>query len=168
MNLVLFSGNSYNNRDYAYDVKLQVEDLFEHVYIQEYRHWKTGNQLIDIEYEEVAAGHKTAELKPYTVFAKSIGTALTLKAIADGVLTPERCVFVGLPITSIAEMQLPLKEWLAKVTVPITVIQNSQDPYGSYADVVRYLKNTDCIVIENPGDTHDYTDYQQIVQLLMA
>lgn len=168
MNLVLFSGNSYRNRDYAYEVKSHAEDLFEYVYIQEYRHWKTGNQLIDIAYEEVAAGHKTAKLKPYIVFAKSIGTALTLKAIADGVLTPERCVFVGLPITSIAETQLPLNEWLSKVTMPITIIQNSHDPYGSYADVVQYLKNTDCIIIENPSDTHDYTDYQQIFQLLTA
>lgn len=168
MNLVMFSGNSLANQDWIHEVDARVKELFDQTYVQEYRHWHTGEKLIDIDHEETVAAEAVKNLSPYILFGKSLGSVLAIKGMADGTLIPERCVFVGLPTVSIQQLRLPVLDWLNKVSAPITIIQNEYDPYGSYEEVKAYLEGFDIALIKTPGDTHDYLSYAQITQLLTA
>jgi hypothetical protein len=99
------------------------------------------------------------------VFAKSAGTIVTGKAASTGVLQPQACLFVGLPLAMIQSHELPAGEWLREANFPITILQHTADPLGSYRDVKQYIEpigNTGIAVHELPGDTHNYPEFEII------
>jgi len=84
-------------------------------------------------------------------------------------LKPTSCLFLGLPLKLIQEEQIPLDELLRKLTVPITILQNDKDPVGTYDEVRQFindLKITNVIILKAKNNTHDYTDFDKIKELL--
>ena len=104
MNLILLSGNSKSNRKWIFDIDSRVSSAFKNTYVQDYSHWKKDNSEIDLKFElsQLKKVNKYG-LNPYIIFAKSIGTILSLKAINENILKPTACLFVGFPMAVINE-----------------------------------------------------------------
>lgn len=145
-----------------------LQEPFETVVVQDYKHWQTGEKWIDIDYEVEQVADKISGLEPYVVFAKSIGTILTLKAMYEDKLQPHACLFLGTPLNAATDMDLPVKEWFASTNVPIYFMHNQDDPYGSAQELSNILPanidQTKITVLR--GDTHDYNDVEVMRELL--
>lgn len=168
MNALFLGGNSLRHQIWVHEVANTLGRPFESVIVHDYRHWVTGDTWVDIEHEVDVISKKMSELQPYVVFAKSIGTTIALKAMYDRLIEPKACLFLGLPLNAITDMDLPVIEWLEAVSIPLYFLHNDNDPYGSVKELRDILpSNIDQTrVTELPGDTHDYYDTAIMSELL--
>lgn len=146
----------------------ELQTPFDRSVVHDYRHWTTGESC-DMEYEIAEIQKITVGLEPYVVFAKSIGTMITLQALYEQKIHPEACLLLGLPLKVQKDMGLPLATWLSAVNIPITYVQNKHDPYGGAAEVAAILRSHSNInprLTVLPGDTHDYMDTQVMAEQL--
>jgi hypothetical protein len=168
MDLLLLPGNGKAGGEWLPRVEQALAGSFDLTRMLGYRHWSTGESEIDLDHEVSQAAEKAMDLGRYGVFAKSAGTMVTALATASGKLTPEWCLFAGLPLVMINNHGLPAKSWLEATHFPITIVQNDSDPYGSYEEVNDFLQTLDrpnIEVLEAPGNTHDYTDFNLLKSL---
>jgi hypothetical protein len=132
----------------------------------DYKHWATGEQM-DLEFEVVEAGRLAEGLGDYVVVAKSIGCVVATLATARGMIAPKKCVFLGFPLGVIHD--LPEVDTALLKLPPTTFVHNEFDTVGSAEEVKAYIAahapaNYNLQTI--PGNqTHDYTDFDTIVQL---
>lgn len=168
MNILFLGGNSPRHEAWIHEMADSLSEPFESVVVHDYKHWKTGEPWVDFEYEVGEVGRKMADLEPYIVFAKSIGTMITLKAMHDGLLKPKACVFLGLPLNAITDMRLPAVDWLVATKVPLYFLHNDHDPYGSAEELRAILPANinQANITVLPGDTHDYNDIGVMAELL--
>ena len=162
MNALLLPGNSSRHGEWIENLKLAVADSFERVETQHYQHWQSGGDKADIEYEISVAQSKVELLKPYIIIAKSIGTAISVKGVADGKLKPKKLILLGMqPLDQFSE-------WLQKIDIQVVIIQNTNDPYGSFAEIKAAFtgKSKSLKFVELPGETHDYLDFDAIAKLI--
>ena len=173
MNLILMSGNSLRNRDWIYQVEKALKPLFSQTYVNVYDHWAKSQPMADIQLE----ADKLAKLansmdREYTIFAKSIGSVITLQDIAEAKIKPAYLVITGLPLNLVDELNLPLEQWLLYTRdIPTLIIQNSKDPVGSFARLSNYVTadhtHTSLNLVEIAGnDTHDYDDLANLKSLV--
>lgn len=159
MDILILPGNSPHHREWSEQLKQNLEPLRMHTIVQQYQHWKTGREWASVDEELNTTIELTESLGEYVVLAKSIGSIIALKGTATGKIHPKGLLLMGIPLKDTAlSKEVPL--WLSQITQPIIVIQNSHDPLGSYDEVVMTLSATapNLTVIEQPGDTHDYTN----------
>jgi len=169
MNLLLLAGNGQHNKEWIYKVKDVLSPLFATLHVHEYAHWDSDEAFIDFDKEYATVEEETTKLGQYVIFAKSVGTILTLKGINEGVLHPTKCIFVGLPLTMTAEENSKIKAWLQASNVPILFVQNTDDPLGSFDQVKAFVKSTgvvNCHIVNLPGDSHSYDDFQKLRALI--
>ncbi len=169
MNVLLLGGMSLRNRDWVHEVATSLKPLFKKVIVQYYNHWLTGREM-DLDYEQQGIASILPELaNDYVVLAKSAGVVLSVKAIADGILKPKKCLFAGTALAMVENERLPFADWLKAVDCPVLFVQNTHDPVASFAKLKQYVEDlhkTDCQFIELPGDTHDYEDLPKLKQLV--
>jgi predicted alpha/beta-hydrolase family hydrolase len=172
MNLLLLPGNSKRHKSWVREAEQALATRFELTAIHDYDHWDTDREFADLDLEINRLRNEVTDLKPYVIFAKSIGSILAVKGIAEKALEPAACIFAGFPFKILNEQGLEeVSEWLNTVEVPVLIIQNENDPMGSWDEVntyVRSLTQSDIHVVVNPGDTHDYTDFERIKELMDA
>lgn len=162
MNLLLLGGNSLHNRDWLADVERELAPLFERTYMHHYAHWQAGEGNIELGLELPRVQQAATSLDEYGVFAKSAGTLLALKGIAEGALAPKWCVFTGVPLAFGQGSGFAMDAWLAASTVPTHFLQNTNDPTAGFAELKAYLAThakPGYQLTELPGDTHDYRDF---------
>lgn len=165
MNLILLGGNSAINKQWLKDLAAALKPHFPAVLIHHYRHWETGEELIDLDYELDILSKIVQSQDPYTVIAKSAGVLLTLKGVAEKILNPQKCVFVGIPIPWAKANHFAVDSWLKNYSVLTLFIQQSHDPTMSYQDLQPYLEEanlTNYQIVEMPGDDHVYGDLEQL------
>lgn len=165
MNLLILPGNSARHREWLQDARAALAPYFDEIRVLEYTHWGTGRDKTDVQHEIGAAGHLTKGWVEYIVLAKSIGTIVALLASQNQSMTAHSYIFLGLPL-QLAIEDTQITE-LLKTVKPITIIQNSHDPFGSADDVrvyARSIKRDDIQVVKIPGDTHDYLDFSAYVK----
>ena len=167
MKLVLLGGMSPHNKPWIYQVRDALAPLFDECLVHEYAHWNDAEKTPDLEFELAAVADKVKSLSEYVVFAKSFGTALTLKGINGGLLSPVACLFAGLPLALIKEKGLVAADWLAASQVPTIIVQNTDDPVGGFAELKAYTAgaSSTCQLVELPGNTHEYSDLQRLGEL---
>ena len=110
-------------------------------------------------------------IQPYAIFAKSVGSILTLQGLAAGKLLPRAILITGLPLKLISEQTLPIRDWLRQSVIPILIVQNENNPVGSYDEVAALIKTLDSNTISTmslPGNSHDYEDLKKLKQLAAA
>lgn len=170
MNLILFGGNSIINKQWLHDLAAVLKPHFSSTYIHHYRHWETGEELIDLDYElEVLTKNLPAE--PYIVIAKSAGVLLTLKGIAEEVLKPQKCIFLGTPISWAKNNNFEVDTWLHKHIVPTLFVQQTYDPALPFKDLRHYLHKADIHnyqLLEVAGEDHMYDDIRQVKDIVMG
>lgn len=169
MDLLLFSGNSLIHKEWIEDVEATLKPLFSRTYIQYYKHWDEQAEVIMLDHELQEVSKVINEYEDYVIFGKSAGTLLALKGIHQGVLAPEKCVFVGLPVQWGKAHGFKVDDWIYKLTVPTLFIQKSKDPVLSYDDLDAYLDEQEvdqCQSVELPGDDHYYDDLGSLRELV--
>jgi hypothetical protein len=168
MNLLLLSGNSVRNKPWIHDVDDRLSRHFDKTLVHHYAHWDSGAEFINFDDELSSVADEATDFQPYAIFAKSVGSVLTIRGIAEGKLKPKAVVVTGLPLKVIQENNLPVIEWLIKVDIPMLIIQNENDPLGSYEEVSAYTKNSANSYVSTmvlPGDSHEYTDFAKLDEL---
>ena len=169
MELILLPGNNKGTKAWAQEIKRQVRDLFDIVEIQSYNHWKTGGDIIDLDYELRMLYQYLNGRKDYILFGKSAGVLLALKGIYEKKLSPDRCMFLGLPFNWAIENGFPIEKWLKNFKTKALFVQKTSDPAMGYQDLKDLLKEkkaSDYELIEVEGNDHDYKDICQIKELM--
>lgn len=162
MDLILLSGESISNKDWIESVEKSIAGLFDETRILYYDHWQSGQPSIDFDHEFSKLPKLVEGLGEYAVFAKSIGAALAVRGISEGILTPKKCVFVG-PAPHI-------KNWLENFSVPTLFITKTADPVAPAAalrDLLERYRVQNYQFIEIPGDNHKYEDLEKIKSLVV-
>ncbi|MFZ1483809.1 MAG: hypothetical protein WAS36_02260 [Candidatus Saccharimonadales bacterium] len=167
MNALLLPGNSSRHGEWVEILKSAVAANFQYTKTQHYLHWQTGGDKADIDYEISVAQTEVEQLEPYIIIAKSIGTAISVKGVADGKLKPKKLILLGVPINGGVSKNV-FSDWLQQINVTVAFVQNTNDPYGSFSSVKEAFegKGHNITFIELPGETHDYLDFEAIVKLI--
>lgn len=161
----MFSGNSLSNKTWIYEARDHFADLFDSVYVQDYEHWQSGENWIDLDHEiKVLAANQSKFEGEYGVFAKSIGTVLAVHAMAQGIIKPAWLLFCGLPLGFVQKEYPQFAEVAASQQSPVTFIHNEHDEVGTAAAAQTYLDpafagRQDYRFVATPGDNHRYEDY---------
>jgi len=158
--LLILGGGSSRNIEWGESCKEQFGELFHEVHFMHYDSWESGEENIDFRREleklkDLASEMSEGELY---IFAKSIGTILTLKAVVGDIINPVKCVFFGMPF-SVYEGDL---SELSGFNVPSIAFHNMQDPLAIYSDTKRELETHFSIItlISKEGDTHKYNNFE--------
>ncbi len=170
MNLLLLGGNSQRNQAWVKGVAENLKDIFDDCKVQNYKHWETGDQNINFDYELEQLASNANAMQPVAIFAKSVGSHLTLKAASTSMIDPKFCLLVGFPLSIVADLTDEVEDWIKGMRVPTVVAQNNADPLGSFEEVKNYVdacQNPNVTVVELKGDTHDYDDIEKIRELLV-
>lgn len=163
MKLLLLAGNSADNRRWIEEVERVLAPHFERTHIHQYRHWSTGDELIDLEFELSELVRTVGDLDGWAVFAKSAGAILILRGCFEGRIRPSACVFAGAAIRWAQAQSMDVLAWLSEYRVPTLFIQKTSDPAISYADLADILRESvSAEVKEIPGDTHSYDDFHML------
>jgi hypothetical protein len=174
MEILILSGNATHNRDYAYAMREVFMPLCNECYVHEYAHWDSDAPLIDIDRELhlLATEYQEHTDDNIVIFAKSVGIIVALRAIAEGVLHPQKCLFVGMPLRYIDSQHIDLTSLLAEVHIPLLFMQYEHDPEGSYESVRGLLSNVHApqpfIIAKIAGQTHDYDRTEMLFNTLAA
>ena len=169
MKLILLSGNSVNTREWIEFVERELKDLFDLTYIQYYKHWETGNENIDFDYELNKLSNSLKDKKDYVIFGKSAGVALALKGISEGKLSPKKCMLTGIPVFWCDSINAPIRKWIKNYKTPSYFIQKTKDPAINARDLKSLLEKNkvkNSKFIEIPGEDHHYEDLEELKRLM--
>lgn len=171
MNIILFGGNSQRNKQWIHEVGDTLSSDFDTCLVHDYDHWEGQGEFINFDVELATLRQETDTLNNYIVFAKSVGSILTLKAISEGILRPDKCAFAGLPIKLADERAIDLKGLLRTCQVPLLFMQNTDDPLASYSRLTEFLSEAGISSyesIELAGEGHSYDDLDRLRTDLIA
>ena len=171
MDLLLLPGNSPRNKEWIEAVRDALRDDFDKTAIQYYDHWKDeALGGIDINREIKKLPEIIKEFDNYAVFAKSAGMLLALKAISEGVLSPQKCYFVGSAIHMGKRSGMNLEKLLGSLKMPVLFIQKEHDPAGSFEELKALAEESglsDYEMRKIPGETHHYGNVNRLRQYLL-
>ncbi len=169
MDLILLSGESISNKTWIEEVDKSLQGLFDKTKILYYSHWRSGKEYIELDEEFSKLPDLVIDLKSYSVFAKSIGSVLSLRGIAEKVLHPEKCIFVG-PALIIGEKTVPgFQQWIKDFSIPTLYITKTSDPVAPAKELRDLLKRyhvQNYSFVEIPGDNHKYENITKIITLV--
>lgn len=163
--LLVLAGGSARNQAWGEGAVAAYGAYFDTVLFPQYNHWATGEKEVDFptELQKIKEIVTEAEAdSEWYIIAKSIGSVLATKAIAGGIITPERGVFFGMPLNLVSDSVFGGDfSPLMSLTMPVIAYHNQQDPTANYEFTVATLATYAPSVIVNtlPGDTHDYLDF---------
>ncbi|MFC1800961.1 hypothetical protein ACFLZB_00655 [Nanoarchaeota archaeon] len=166
-NLIILPGNSTNNHFWSQELRSSLEKHFNTVDTLIYQHWEmVGDAEIDFDNESKVLETKATQQDSFVILAKSAGVILSLQAIQQGKINPQKCVYLGVPAKWADERGIDLNNLLGQYSVPTLFVQNTQDPMLSSKDLISFMgrnriRNFELAPL--PGDTHDYhlRDFQE-------
>lgn len=171
MNLILLAGNSINNRQWLKQAESVFRSDFDSIQIQDYDHWRFGRELIDLDKEVEKLVKITKSKKDYIVLAKSAGSLIASKAIYEKKISPEKCIFVGVPLDWSREHGFDIDKWFKNFSIPSTIIQHINDPIATPEELLEFLKKqnaTNYNLIELTGYDHYYGKLDKIKDLVVS
>jgi predicted alpha/beta-hydrolase family hydrolase len=172
MNLILLPGNGKYNKEWIDEVRDNFENLFTSTHVLYYDHWFVDEERdIDLEAETKKLAEIVKGLDDYVVFAKSMGSTLTIKAIHEGVIAPSKCIFTGHPVNWARERNYYVDEWIKGYATPTLFIQKTLDPVFGFEDLRNFLeehKAENYELVEVEGDDHHYGDIEALKRMVTA
>mgnify|MGYP006297015347 CR=1 FL=1 len=163
MNLYLLSGNSFQNKAWIEDVQMVLAETFRETRIQYYRHWETGEEVVEFEHELGVISENADFMNGQVVLGKSAGAMLAARAVSEGLIEPAICVFFGVPLAFAREHERDIEGVFADFATPTLFIQQTDDPYASASELRTFLDEVgvhDHTFLEVPGDDHRYSDLE--------
>ena len=160
--LILLPGNSKNGKKWLEDAENEFSSTSQKIYSQEYDHWETDEDIIDIdmEFSKLKSALKNNSEEKF-VIAKSAGSLLALR-LAKIDPTIKKVVFLGFPVSWAEENNLDIDGFSEGYTTPTLIIQNDNDPVTDAATAKEWIdrkkmKNIKLVAI--PGDNHSYSNF---------
>uniref|UniRef100_A0A7C4XTF2 Alpha/beta hydrolase n=1 Tax=candidate division WWE3 bacterium TaxID=2053526 RepID=A0A7C4XTF2_UNCKA len=170
MDLIILPGNSKQfNERWLLDSQDNYSPLFNTTTIQTYKHWETGEQMADLETEVERLATSTQGKDNYIIYAKSIGTVITIKAVAENKISPKACIFVGCPFGELTGQYKEFSDWIKKYSIHTLFIQQTNDPFFKYTELEKFIDDSgiqNYELVEIDGDNHAYDNYDYIKQLM--
>lgn len=163
MNIVLLGGNSKRHYQWVRDLAASLTSNGHTVILHDYKHWLTGDESADIEYEINSLSKQLEPYDNYIIIAKSVGTLIASLGIQRGAIKAAHAILLGVPLNGVISTYPEFTDAL-KSLPPTIIVQNSDDPYGAVADITQFIEQnapTQVIsVLEIPNNsTHDYVDF---------
>ena len=170
--LLILPGNSVENRTWGEVMFAHYGPQFGSARMASYEHWEDGGPIIDFDVELVKLRElQTAPLfnaDDLVVMAKSAGSLLAFVAAAEGVVTPTKAIFFGIPF-DMAAQGIFHADWSAveNFKVPTLIFHNEADPTTQHnfteATVRQYLPQAEFVTTSGTdhwyGDTDTYNPY---------
>lgn len=163
--LLVLAGGSARNQAWGEGCVAAYGPWFDEVVFPHYTHWATGEKNVDFPVElakikEVVQASGASD--EWFIIAKSIGSILSTKATAEGIITPQACVFFGMPINLVVDSVFAGDlSPLSSLTMPVMALHNRHDPTALYdvtaQALVTHAPSVQLVTLE--GDTHDYLDF---------
>ena len=170
MNILVLGGNNVHNSKWVDSIvaKLIPKHAAKAIY---YDHWTEPDKTInfELEYLKLVSTFNKMSNGQYIIVAKSAGILISLDFVCKTDLAPTHIICVGLPINFTSIINVNLEELLAlcSAKTKVTLIQQTNDPEGSFNEVSKLCskyENINCI--EWPGSTHDY-DAEELVKFVI-
>ena len=166
--MLLFSGESISNKHWIETVAQTFSPLGP-TKILYYNHWESGQDSIDFAKEYAKLSAFVEGVGDYVIFAKSIGSVLVARGIYEGILHPQKCIFVG-PAWLVGERNIPeFKTWIENFSLPSLFITKTTDPVAPAAELTDLLAHAhvqNFQFVEIPGDNHKYEDLEKLQSLV--
>lgn len=169
MNLILLGGNNVGNKKWIESMEVLFKPYFQ-THILYYNHWKTGNEWVNPELELKRLCQTTNKLENYIIFSRSAGTMITLMGASRGVISPAKCIFVGISIKWSSYFDPDYESWLKNFKIPSLMIQKSFDPAISAANLRKFLVENNFAeynLKEIPGEDHYYGNIEELKDLTL-
>jgi len=169
VNLVLLPGNSLSNKEWIEKISDILDCFFVKKKILYYKHWGSRENIIDIDYELNKLQKIDKNFDDYVIFAKSAGILLTMKGVFEKKINPQKCVFVGTPVSWARKHGFDADSWIREFHVPSLFIQHNKDPYFSSDELSKFLAKGDLskfTIVLLKGSDHDYPEFDEIHSLV--
>lgn len=169
MDLLLLPGNSKENEEDFEKLSSNLSSHFGKVVLQRYRHWGTGEKLLDFDYEYGLIEDNVSTFGDFGILGKSAGAILAIKAVSSRLIRPKRCVLVGTAIHFARKLGIEIEDLLRGYDVPTCFIQKTGDPAYFASDLDRLLSSVLKCEFELkaiPGDAHDYSDVENLSSMV--
>jgi pimeloyl-ACP methyl ester carboxylesterase len=168
MKTIILPGFSRINKAWAEQVKYNLEPDFPSEFIS-WKHWETENSNDFSLPDETYKILQLVGAEEINIIAKSIGTLVAMNVISKIPLQLQKAILCGVPLTDIRHEDLHYYDILENLPLyRVSFFQNSNDPHGSYGDVVKFLKdiNIRIEVIKKESDDHEYPYWEEFKEIL--
>jgi len=169
MKYLILPGFSEKNKQWAHELRDGLESHEINSAVIEWEHWRSKEES-DFDFKrEGEKVIKEIDNSEVGIIAKSVGSILTtrlLKSIPQRII---KIVLMGIPLNSLTEADREnfsvLKNFPAE---NILVFQNSQDPYGSFREVRKFIEeiNKKIKVVVLLREDHKYFVNQTLLDFL--
>jgi hypothetical protein len=169
MHALFLPGNSARNKAWIETLASELAPCFSSKHIHYYKHWSTGDELIDFDYEASVVAEYIERHQVDAVIAKSAGTALTMRLIDLGKLRTQPVLLMGIALEVAKNYKVDYCSTISKYPGSVTVLQNELDPFASGEQVRVALAGTSALVHIFPGNaTHGYGEYAVIRRMVVG
>ncbi len=162
MTILAIPGKMPATQSWLVDVLNHCELKNQSVNMHRFTAWDS-EKTFDIDYETKCLPKGHYDL----LITKSIGTLMTLRA--QSTLSWDRLIFIGVALSLYSDVDRQLLSDLNEKGLSTLIIQEANDPFGSYQEVQRLVqgqKNITCLEVD--GDHHQYTDIDKLGKLINA
>lgn len=156
MNVHFLPGIDPKTEEWAQTLLRELGFLGDTATVQRYLHYEGVDIPVQRDEEIKRLAGRSIDL----LFGKSLGVGLGLRACIEGVISPEKAVFIGLPLTSLMKQGLDVRAMVEKAQIPALFIQQVDDPLGGAASLREALPTAK--IIEVAGNDHQYSDVKEL------
>ena len=167
MSTIILPGFSQHNEEWAKELKDALAD--DSVLIHFWLHWITQNDSDFLIENEIPRILEKIDDQRISIVAKSIGTFITMFLLEKIPEKINKLVLLGIPFNDLSKEEIKKYEIIKSFDPKkILIIQNSQDPHGSFNDIFKYFYNLNnqIEVLKQDSLTHEYPYYQIINNFL--
>jgi hypothetical protein len=162
MNIFALPGISPKTEKWAANLLKEFEAPGKTMAVQHYAHWDCDDSAC------LSLANEVERLRGCEVdllIAKSLGVMIGLTACSKAILSPQRIVCIGTPVTSFHEENLDFRQLVANLGIPSLFIQQIHDIVGSSASLQEEISGISLAeLIEIPGDNHQYKDLKLLAR----
>lgn len=162
MNIFALPGISPKTEKWAANLLKEFEGPERTMAVQHYSHWDCDDTAC------LSLVNEVERLRGCAVdllIAKSLGVMIGLTACNRGILSPQRIICIGTPVTGFREENLDLRQLVANLGIPSLFIQQIHDIVGSSASLKEEISGIPLAeLIEIPGDNHQYKDLKLLAR----
>ncbi len=172
MKTLIFPGFSLKNKDWAYEMKKDLNPNFPSEVV-EWEHWTSGNTDFAnwTEWLEKETPKVLMEIgdEQINVLAKSIGTLVAMNILKTKPNQINKLFICGIPLNDIEkDDKLSYKVLKDFPREKIVCIQNENDNHGSFNEAKKFLDsiNPNIKIISKPRNDHDYPYPKEFINFL--
>lgn len=168
MRTIILPGYSPHNRDWAYEVKKNLEPDID-VFVHEWKHWTSGSFSMRHEAESILSEIAKENVN---IIAKSVGTRVCMELTSKVVDQIDKVILCGIPLRGFhEEAKEYFRSGLLKLDENnVICFQNKNDPFGKHSLVEGFMKsvNDRISVIEKPASDHNYPYFEDFKSFLIS